>query len=119
MARKNPEMAIQRELIKWIKVNYPALEYQFCKNEGYKSPATAKLDKLAGAIAGWPDLLLLHKKDGFTYILHLELKTLKGTLNDNQKEWHGRFEATQNRELAIGKGFQDAKDKIVKWIEAI
>lgn len=117
--RKNIEMAIQRELIKWLHLTYPQVEIIYRKNEGKKSIITAILDKLAGLAAGVPDLQLLMNYDGWTYILELELKKLKGSLNDNQEEWWDKFIPTKNRKGAIAYGYIQAQEAVRNWVSGI
>ena len=119
MTRKNTEIIIQRELIKWIKQEYPTIEVIWQKNEGKKFQLTAILDKKSGLISGFPDLTLYKPHKGFTYILHLELKTKIGTLNPNQKLWWSRFLSTKNRKGAIAYGLEEAKTAILNWLRDI
>lgn len=119
MTKQNTEMVIQRELIKWLQITHPEIEYIFRKNEGFKDIITAQLDKLAGLSAGVPDLQLLIIHANITYILELELKKKKGILSMNQKAWHGKFVATSNRSLVTAYGFIDAKEKITNWLQSL
>lgn len=116
---KHTEATIQRELIKWIKQEYPQVEYLYCKNEGKKDAMMGKLDKQMGLLAGFPDLTFFYTKENVTYILHLELKTLKGKLNNNQKKWWSNLEKTSNREGFIAHGFQEAKKYFIKWFDNV
>ena len=115
--RKNAEMSIQREVIKLCKLLNIEVIWQ--KNEGKKSKLTATLDKKSGLVSGFPDLTLYKPHKGFTYILHLELKTKTGALNPNQKLWWSRFISTKNRKGAIAYGLEEAKTAISKWLSDI
>lgn len=117
--RRNVEMAIQRELIKWLHINYADVEVIFRKNEGLKSLLTAILDELSGLVAGVPDLQLLTTRNNFTYILELELKKKKGALSPSQKDWHSEFISTSNRKLATGYGLIQAQEIIKAWVASL
>ena len=116
---KHIESAIQRELVKWLANDYPDIEVIFRKNEGKKSKQSAILDKLMGLKAGVPDLQLIVDITALSYFLELELKTLKGRLNDNQKEWHANFKPTRNRQSAVAYGLLQAQDIVRNWLKTI
>ena len=118
--RKNPEQAIQRQLVLWLRLQYPTMEIRYNKNENKRDVVQAINDKRMGqAIAGTPDLTLFCNKRGWTYILELELKTKVGTLNPNQKLWHANFFSTQNRKAAISYGFDEAQVAVANWLSSI
>jgi hypothetical protein len=113
---KHVESAIQRELVTWLTNNYPDIEVIYRKNEGLKSAAEGKLDKLMGLQAGVPDLQLLLYKDDWVHILELELKKVKGSaLRQSQKDWFANFKPAKNREAIVAKGLIDAQKKITNW----
>lgn len=117
MARRNLESAIQRQLIIWL--HQQGLEVVHCKNEGKKSAVSAKLDKLSGCVAGFPDLMIFKQIRSITHILHLELKTKDGSLNKSQVKWHAEFKASGNRKLATAYGFIQAQEIIKNWLDSI
>lgn len=115
--RRNLEAAIQRQLIIWS--HQQGLEVVHCKNEGKKSAVSAKLDKLSGCVAGFPDLIIFKQIRSITHILHLELKTKDGTLNKNQIKWHESFVPSGNRKLATAYGLIQAQEIITNWLANI
>jgi hypothetical protein len=117
---KKVESAIQRELIKWLREEYPFIEPRYNKLENKKNVLEAVDDKRMGfAVAGTPDLTLFIHKEDYTYILELELKTKKGSLNKNQDDWWAEFRPNQNRQGEIAYGFNEAKIKIKNWVDSI
>ena len=117
---KRIEDAIQRELIKWLKNNYPEVEARYNKIENKANKIQAAIDKKMGAaVAGTPDLTLFTDVADWTYILELELKILDGTLRDSQKKWHKEFKPTKNRQAAIAYGLIEAQKTITNWLNAI
>lgn len=118
--RKNPEGAIQRELVKWLRLTYPLIEIRYNKNENKANKVQAIVDKKLGqAIAGTPDLTLFCNKRGYTYILELELKTKTGKLSPSQKLWHSKFISTANRKAVIAYGFVEAITAVERWLGEI
>lgn len=120
MERKSIEASIQRELVKWLKQTYPAIEIKYNKNENKRDKLQAILDKKMGqSIAGTPDLTLTTDFNEWTYILELELKKLKGTLNPAQIAWHLNFKPTKNRVAKIAYGYIEALEAIESWLSSL
>ena len=119
MARKNIESAIQKELVRWMAREYPAVEILYVKNEGKKNIIEAQNDKRMGLAVGWPDLTLFKIYDNTTHILHLELKTKIGKLSASQKEWHSKFKQTKNRIAKVAYGFEEAQNVIRAWLSSL
>jgi len=120
MARRNIESAIQREIVKYLRTNYPEIEIRYNKNENKKNKLEAIIDKKMGqAVAGTPDLTLFLNQRHLTHILELELKTLAGKLNPNQVKWHDNFTPTTNRKAAVAYGYDDAKRIIDAWVTVV
>lgn len=115
--RRNIESAIQRQLVIWL--HQQGLEVVWIKNEGKKSAITAALDKKSALISGFPDLIIFKQVRSITHILHLELKTLKGTLNSNQKKWHASFVPSGNRKLATAYGLIQAQEITKAWLGSV
>ena len=114
------EAAIQRELVKWLRNNYPQIEIRYNKNENKKNKIEAIIDKKMGqAVAGTPDLTLFNDWIEITYILELELKKLNGTLQPSQIEWHSKFKPTKNRQAAIAYGLIEAQRIVTEWIKNV
>ena len=117
---KKVEDAIQKEIVKWIRKEYPEVDLRMNNLDGNKNMIQAMQDKRRGqAIKGTPDLTLFIHKEDYTHILELELKTKKGSLNTNQEEWWSEFRPNQNRVGEVGYGLADTQEKIQKWINSI
>lgn len=90
------EDELQKSLVCYIRLQYPHARLMHVplgelrpkrvnkKGQTY-SPAGAKL-KAMGASSGFPDLIIYHHKPE-RLPLHLELKTKKGRVSDNRREW--------------------------------
>ena len=69
---------------------------------------------------GITDLLLFHPKGD---VLFLELKKIKGTLLQSQKDWNANFDArfapTKNYTRAVAYGYNEALKIISDWIANI
>lgn len=115
--KRNIEAAIQRELVKWLRIQ--GLEAVWIRNEGKKSLLSAKLDKLSGCVAGFPDLIIFKQVRTITHILHLELKQEKGKLSESQKKWHAAFIPSGNRKLATGYGLLHCQQIVKDWVDSI
>lgn len=114
------EAAIQKELVKWMRQEYPKIDIRYNKGEGDKNLIEAIDDKRMGlAEAGTPDLTLFMDKGEYTYIFELELKRKKGKLNEAQKEWWSEFKPNKNKQGQIAYGLFDAQDKIKNWVDLI
>ena len=120
MTKKKIEDAIQKELVKWMRKEYPFLDIRYNKIENKKDIVQAVQDKKMGsAVKGTPDLTLFIHKEDYTYILELELKKKDGDLNQNQIDWWAEFRPNQNRRGEVGYGLIHAQEIVVKWINSI
>lgn len=75
-----------------------------------------------GTDIGEPDLRLSARAGGVYYMYYLELKTTKGRLRESQTEWADDFNqnfACNNASCDVAYGFQEAKDKIIAWIDFV
>ena len=133
----------QKQLVLWIKKDLPDIVIKSNKLEnkkvkipfvkGYEAickKIQVTLDKwhivkiaedkrMGAPVAGTPDLTLTLDYKDLTYILELELKTLKGKLNDSQVEWWGNFTPTENRTGKVGYGFLEQQKIIKDWVDSI
>lgn len=119
MIKRRVETAIQKELVKWLNIEHPTLEFYYYKAEGEKSMVEAVEDKRMGLKAGFPDLFFFKDIDDITYVFHLELKKLKGFMHNSQKEWHSNFKTTKNRSATTARGLQAAQEAILHWLQKI
>lgn len=89
--RKNrPEFEAQKAVISWARKNaekYPPLKFLAASLNGVKlTPVQYVMAKAAGMNAGFPDLELPASRRGY-HGLYIEMKSDKGRLSKDQKEW--------------------------------
>lgn len=85
------ESDIQRAFFEFVNIQAKTLAnwrtIMATPNQGYKDSARwGAFRKAEGASAGFPDISVLIARGGY-HGLFIELKTAKGRLQDNQKEW--------------------------------
>lgn len=108
------ELAIQKELVRWLKREHPDLDCASNNNED----ARHQVDK--GVDVGSTDLIFYKKHKNILFIFFLELKTSKGQLSANQKKWKIKYDnklCANNTDYAVAYGLLDAKTKIEEWIK--
>ena len=89
--RASPEAAIQRAVIEHLRMRgVPGMVYMAVKNEGKRSEALGLEYKRQGMRPGAPDLLVMVKGKP---VLGLELKTAKGKLSAEQRQFALEWEA--------------------------
>lgn len=73
--------------------------------------------KRNGALAGWPDLQILYRAKGNSFVdtAYLELKTGEGRLSKSQKDLHTRL-AQAGQKIRTGKGLVEAVGILVGWL---
>ena len=103
--RRNVEDAIQRELLRWIKENYPHVKVFATRNEDSRN----RPDEIE---AGIPDVIARWMVGDVRHFLYLEVKTKKGTLQKNQKEWAAEPRAN-NEYYGVGYGLAECKKVII------
>lgn len=96
------EDAIQRELIRWLRAEYPHLKITATRNEENRN----RVDEIE---IGMPDLLIRWPRGDVMHLLYFEIKTKKGRLSKEQKEW-AAFHRLSNEHYGIGYGLIQCKD---------
>ena len=109
----------QQALFEWAALQrgkYPELSLLFhIPNGGHRSKAEAGRFKAEGVKSGVPDLCLPVARGGF-YGLFIEMKRQKGSkTSEDQRQWLSSLEA-QGYQVAICKGWQEAKIAIVGYL---
>jgi len=100
----NIEDAIQKELIRWIRETYPEAKVIATRNEeNRRRPHEIE--------NGMPDLLIRWKRDNIRHFLYFEVKTKKGRLSPDQKEW-AALPRLSNEHYGIGYGLIQCKEVI-------
>ena len=102
------EDAEQMLLVQWFRRSYPGVRIFAIPNGGQRHIAVAAKMKATGVSRGVPDLFVPEWK------LWIEMKRAKGgTVSPEQKDWISHLESI-GYDCIIGKGFEDAKEKIVQ-----
>lgn len=110
------ELAIQKELIRWLKREHPDLDYASNNNED----ARHHVDK--GVDVGSTDLIFYKRNQDILYILFLELKTTTGKLSPDQKKWKEKYDnklLSKNTNYDVAYGFLKAKEIIDNWLKEV
>lgn len=99
----------------WASGKYPKLETIYhIPNEGKRSLATGGKLKAEGLKAGFPDIGLPVAKRGY-HGLYIEMKSQKGRLSPEQKEWQNRLTKYGNLSI-VCYGFEEARDAILWYL---
>ena len=119
MSNKIQHEAIEQEkLFRWIafiKNEYPEAGLLFhIPNGGSRNKIEAANLKRQGVRAGVPDLFLPTARGGF-HGLFIEMKFGKNKPTQKQKEWLKELDA-QGYAVCVCHGFNEAKDKILKYL---
>lgn len=100
----------------WASGKYPELETIYhIPNEGKRSLATGSKLKAEGLKAGFPDIGLPVAKRGY-HGLYIEMKSQKGRMSPEQKEWQKRLTKYGNLSI-VCYGFEEARDAILWYLE--
>jgi hypothetical protein len=114
---ENQEQAAIFEWAALMERKYPELRLLFAvPNGGYRPPKTAAILKMTGVKSGVPDICLPVPRNGFGS-LYIELKRRKGgAVSVNQKMWLNALKTVGNKAV-ICKGWEEARDEIIKYLE--
>lgn len=109
----------QRELFQWAgyaEQQYPELKLlHHIPNGGKREARTAVNLKKEGVKAGVPDICLPVAR-GQYHGLYIELKTVKGKVHKNQKEWLNALNS-EGYATKVCYGWLEAKEAIEKYLE--
>lgn len=100
------EDAIQRDLLRWIKRNYPHIKAFATRNEDSRK----RSEEIE---VGIPDIIIRWEEGGIRHFFYLEIKRLKGKLSNSQKEWVKENPCLPNERYAVGYGLEECKQKII------
>ena len=105
----------QRQLIQWCRTD-PRLQFLFhIPNENTAGIKWGIRNRQLGVKSGVPDLMLPIPAKGY-HGLFVEMKTAHGKLSENQKRWLSALKTFGYRTV-VAYGWQDAKNKIVEYLE--
>ena len=106
----------QSMLIRWFRLQHPNIVMYAIPNGGLRNVRVAARLKDEGVLAGVADLHLMAARGG-KHGLYIEMKSAKGTLQDNQKLFLDK--AIQEGFAAkVCYGFDDAKREIESYLNA-
>ena len=108
--RQNPEYELQKQVVEYLKLR----QLLFCASAGgmRTNMLTAIKMKKAGYIKGFPDIFIYETTEKYSGMA-IELKSEKGKLSDEQKEW-GKQLMVNGYYYIMGNNFYE----IVKEIDA-
>lgn len=113
---KRVEAAIQKEVLRWVKEQYPDVIITATANErSYK-----EVDQIG--CLGIQDILIFKVMNGVMHIYFLELKSKKGRLLKSQIDFNILFDskfACDNAKRDVAYGLIEAKEKVMAWINSI
>ena len=115
---KQTEHDEQVKLFQWAKLQsgkHPQLSMMFAiPNGGQRNIVTATKLKAEGVKSGVPDIFLAFPSNT-AHGLFIEMKSAKGKLSENQREWMGALSSSGYR-CAICFSFDEAKEVISKYL---
>lgn len=100
----------QKALVRWFRLQHPAVLIFAIPNGGDRHPRVAQKLKAEGVVKGVPDLFIPEWR------LWVEMKRQKGSyLSQEQKDIKKRLES-YGYGYILGKGFQDARSQIKSFL---
>lgn len=101
------EDAIQKELIRWLKKEYPFCKVTATRNESNRY----RTDEIE---VGMPDLLIRFPVGEVMHLLYFEIKTMKGRLSPAQIKW-AKQPRLSNEHYGHGFGLVECKNNIIAF----
>lgn len=114
---KHIESALQKNCIKWFRLQYPALSKAIfaVPNGGHRNAVEAAIMKAEGIVAGVSDVILLTARGGY-HSLCIEFKTEKGRQTDLQKQWQKVAEENDNKYI-ICRSLEQFQNEINNYLK--
>lgn len=110
------EAPIQRAIVQWLRAQHPAWIVHHSKNEINKRGKAIALElaqaKQAGAVTGWPDLIVL--PPSHVGVLFFEVKAEGNYPTDAQRRVHDQLRALGYR-VGIVRSVDDVKQRLADW----
>lgn len=105
--------------VEWFRKQYPTLKYCLfaIPNGGLRHIRVAMTLKKEGVLSGVSDLFLMVSR-GTLHGLFIEMKTAKGKVSDSQQKFLD-IARQQGYEAIVCYGFEDAKNKIKKYLSIL
>jgi VRR-NUC domain len=109
--RRTPEADIQRCVFQHLRLRAPKDAFYFHPfSGGARRPIEAAIYKSLGAIAGLPDVIVIHRSRVFC----LELKSTTGKLSETQRTTHDRMRAS-GALVEVAHGIDQALEQLTGW----
>lgn len=114
---RHTESKIQIICVNWFHYQYASISSLFFSvpNGGKRNLTEAKILKAEGTKAGVSDLLLLYPNESFTF-LAIEMKTITGKQNPNQKKWQNEIEKL-GAKYAICRSVEDFQKETNNYLK--
>ena len=116
---KQTEHNEQVKLFQWAKMQsskHPQLSMMFAvPNGGQRNIVTATKLKAEGVKSGVPDIFLAFPSNT-AHGLFIEMKSKKGKISENQKEWLGAL-SSSGYLCVICYSFSEAQQVIIKYLD--
>ena len=109
---KHPESILQRQCVRWFRLQYPKCLIYANANGGYRSRVEAAIMQGEGVTAGIPDLTVVAPDQ----TLWIEMKAGAGKLSDNQKRVHEKL-TTLGQRVHTCKSLDEFIETIEKHIK--
>ena len=110
------EAPIQRAIVQWLRLQYPAWIVHHAKNEINKRGKSIALElaqaKQAGAMTGWPDLIVL--PPSHVGPIFFEVKAEGNYPTDAQRHVHDLLRGLGYR-VGIDRSVDDVKERLAGW----
>lgn len=107
---KHAEANIQREVVKWISLQYPHVLFFSVPNEGKRKASTGRILNEMGRLSGVADLFVCYPVPGY-HGLFLELKAASGKQTQAQK-WFAYRATSVNYQYEVARSFDEARAAI-------
>jgi hypothetical protein len=108
----------QKSVIKWFALQYPAIGARLVAvpNGGARNVIVASKLKAEGVRPGFPDLMLLTPRQGFSGLI-IEMKRTKGgSVAPEQADWM-EWLAAQGFKVVVCKGAEVAREAIKAYLQ--
>lgn len=115
--KESQEQAYLFNWAKWNAAQFPELDAMFAipNGAGKLSKQTCAKLKRTGLKAGVPDIFLPAIRGGYGGMF-IELKSMTGTVQDNQKEWHIKL-SQLGYYCIVARGWIAAMESILKYLK--
>lgn len=113
---ESDEETTQRDLVQFVQLQWPreARYLHHSPNGGARHKKTAALLKAMGTRRGFPDLALFVPRGGYSGLV-IELKTSKGRMSPDQREWLRHFDKIGWRAICC-RGFDEARAELEGYL---